>query len=371
MAKAEVAKVRWVMPKWFRIYILPGLVFQSVVIGGAYASGREIMEFFGQYGTAGYAGILITTLVWALVCALGYEFIRLRKTYDYRSLTKAYLGRAWPLFDINNIIMWLLVVAVIFAAGGAILKEAFGIPFYLTAAFMALIIILLCFYGRAAIEGYMTIWSFLLYAMYLFIFIAGFLVAAPHIIDKIAKPVVEPGWALAGFKYGMYNLAAIPAVLFVLDVFESRRQAILSGIITSLIGIIPGFLFFTISLGFYPEIVPKEVPMYFVVEKIGIPALIVFYLIVLIATLIETGVGGIHAINERVRSQLLDWRGIALQRWHRAVLTVVITILSVAIAKFGLIPLVAKGYGTMAWVYFILLAIPLVVMGIYEMVRRK
>jgi uncharacterized membrane protein YkvI len=31
---------------WFQRYLLPGLAFKAVVIGGGYATGRELAEFF-------------------------------------------------------------------------------------------------------------------------------------------------------------------------------------------------------------------------------------------------------------------------------------------------------------------------------------
>ena len=31
---------------WFQRYLLPGFVFQSVIIAGGYGTGRELVEFF-------------------------------------------------------------------------------------------------------------------------------------------------------------------------------------------------------------------------------------------------------------------------------------------------------------------------------------
>jgi uncharacterized membrane protein YkvI len=40
---------------WFQRFVLPGLAFEAVVIGGGYATGRELAEFFlanGQWPMA-------------------------------------------------------------------------------------------------------------------------------------------------------------------------------------------------------------------------------------------------------------------------------------------------------------------------------
>ena len=38
---------------WFQRFLLPGLAFKAVVIGGGYATGRELAEFFLGSGPAG------------------------------------------------------------------------------------------------------------------------------------------------------------------------------------------------------------------------------------------------------------------------------------------------------------------------------
>ncbi len=52
----------------FRRYLLPGLVFQSVVIAGGYGTVRELVEFFLSEGPlAGLYGIAVTTVIWSAV----------------------------------------------------------------------------------------------------------------------------------------------------------------------------------------------------------------------------------------------------------------------------------------------------------------
>ena len=51
-------------------YLVPGFLFQSVVIGGGYGTGNEIAQYFGIHGMgAGIIGMIVTTLVWAVVAA--------------------------------------------------------------------------------------------------------------------------------------------------------------------------------------------------------------------------------------------------------------------------------------------------------------
>ena len=73
-------------PGWFQRYLLPGLAFKAVVIGGGYATGRELAEFFLPSGPrGGVMGMLLAMLVWSAVCALTFMLAQATHAFDYRS----------------------------------------------------------------------------------------------------------------------------------------------------------------------------------------------------------------------------------------------------------------------------------------------
>ena len=78
----------------FKKYLLPGFVFQSVVIAGGYGTGRELVEFFLNYGPLGglLGMLLVTTVIWSLILAVTFEFSRKFRAYDYRTFFKKLLG---------------------------------------------------------------------------------------------------------------------------------------------------------------------------------------------------------------------------------------------------------------------------------------
>jgi hypothetical protein len=82
------------MSSTFQRYLLPGFVFMAVVIGGGYATGREVVQFFFPMGAwGGFKGQAVSALVWSVVCAISFELARVTKAYDYRTFTAALLGR--------------------------------------------------------------------------------------------------------------------------------------------------------------------------------------------------------------------------------------------------------------------------------------
>src|SRR3984957_16393000 len=106
---------------WFQRIVLPGLAFKAVVIGGGYATGRELVEFFLPSGPrGGLAGMVLAMLIWSVVCATTFRLARLWRSLDYRAFFDRLLGKFWPLFDIAYLVCTVLVLSVFGAAAGEI-----------------------------------------------------------------------------------------------------------------------------------------------------------------------------------------------------------------------------------------------------------
>lgn len=348
---------------WFKIWLLPGLIFQSVLIGGGYASGREIVQYFAQYAGNGGWGFVVTYLVFAAVTVGAFELARVFRAFDYRHFFRVILGKGWYAFEVLYIVMIILVVAIVIAAGGSALEQAGVMSKWWGVAIISVVTLALCYRGRQALEGFFTAFSVYLYGVYIAIIVATLTAFGPQISENLG--LGEPGWALAGFKYGLYNLVVLVAVLFALDVFKTRKQAVGSGVVAAAIALVPGIFVWLVTVSQYPEIKDVTVPTLFVTEKLG-SGFVVAYFIMLVTTLIETGSGLIHAFNERMAGWLYDIRGIAMTGWQRLISTLVMILAGIGLSTFGLVALVAQGYGAISWAFFALFFIPVVCWGIYR-----
>jgi uncharacterized membrane protein YkvI len=356
---------------FFRKYFVPGLIFQSVLIGGGYGTGREIIEYFMKYGPlGGILGMFLLTLVlWSIMLAVTFEFSRKFKHYDYRSLMLNLLGPFWLAFEIIFIALLIVVLAVIGSAAGVLVRDFLGFPYIVGVGIMFVSVGFLTFKGSGLIEKFLSVWSiftYLVYALFLIIAIVKF---GPLIQKNLASGIILPNWAIGGFKYSLYNMCVFPAVLFCIRNIETRKEAISAGAIAALIGILPAFLFYIAILGHYPEILSEEIPAVFVIQKTGVPFLLVIFLVMLVGTLIETGTGFIHSVNERVQSAF-QARGKVFPRWMRPVIAVLILLVSMGLSTFGIITLVAKGYGLMSWGIFFIYIVPLMTLGLYKILKK-
>lgn len=356
----------------FQRYFLPGFVFQSVVIAGGYGTGRELVEFFLSNGPLGglLGMVLVSTVIWSLVCAATFEFGRRFHAMDYRTFFKRLLGRGWLLFEFSYLFTLLIVLAVIAAAAGSILTELLGWPYLVGVLSMMAAVGLLVFAGSGLIERFLAGWSFLLYAVYIIFCAWAFVRFGDAIGAALGSGEVRSGWVLGGIKYAAYNLGVIPAVLFTIRHHRNSRESVIAGLLAGPIAIIPGVLFFLAMTGQYPAILNEVVPANYLLGTLGSRTFQVIFQLVLFGTLIETGTGMIHAVNERIAAVYHE-RDRTMPGTLRAAVAVGLLIAGALLAQFGLINLIAKGYGTVTWLFLFVFVIPILAWGALALVRRS
>lgn len=350
--------------------LLPGFVFQSVVIAGGYGTGREIVEFFLKLGpSAGLRAMVVSTLVWSAVCAVSFEFARLYQHYDYRRFFTELLGRGWWLFEVCYVAQLAIVLGVIAAAAGSMLEETLALPYALGVAGIVVAVGWLVFAGSRAIERALAAWSFVLYGAYVVFFTWSLRRTGSMQSLPAASEVSAGGWLVGGLEYAAYNLAAIPAVLFVIRHATSRRDAMTAGVLAGPIAMIPGWLFYLAMVPHYPGIVASAAPAATLLGLLDSRAFTLLFQLVLFGTLIETGTGMIHAVNERIAS-VFEEHGRAMPRGIRPAVAAVLLLAAVALASFGLTALIAKGYGTLTWLFLVVFVIPVLTWGVWK-IRRN
>jgi uncharacterized membrane protein YkvI len=347
------------------------LIFQSVVIAGGYGTGAELAEFFLPFGPLGglLAMSIVTFLFWAVVCAVSFEFARVFRAYEYKSFFQELLGRAWVLYEICFVVILLIVLAVMAATAGANTESMLGMSKWYGIAVMGLCVSGLVLKGTAAIEKFLSFWSYVLYAVYILFLVICFVRYHETIVEQLtAVGEIGAGWPMGGARYAFYNLGIIPAVLFSTRDAENRAEAIGSGLIAGAIGILPAIFLFVAMAGFYPGITSAAIPVNYIFERLNMPWLHYLFQIVLFGTLIETGAGTIKAVTDRVEITYTK-EGKKLPAGLRSTVTIGFVLLGVAISSFGLTGLIAQGYGTITWGFFVLYVVPVLTLGVYKIAK--
>lgn len=362
---------------WFQRYLLPGFIFQSVIVAGAYGSGKELEQFFLGLGPiSGLMGMAVTAIIFSIVLMASFEFARRFRLFDYRSFFKILLGRGWPLFEILYVALMLLVISIVGAAAGDILRDTFELPAFLGTVGIMILIALLVFYGTPAIERFLALWSFVLYATYL-LFLGWHLVQnGDQISANLASASTNPGWFKSGVAYGGYNLAAIPAILFCVRHMQVRRDALIAGFLGGVLGMLPATLFFIAMIGQFDILIAEEaggrLPVTILISTLsGAGFFAYLFPIVLFGTFVETGAALIHGVNERVAHTFAE-RSIIMPDWMRPAVAFAILIIAIVIADaIGITNLVAQGYGSITWAFLLIYPLPLLTYGIWLICKNS
>ena len=356
---------------WFQRWLLPGLAFKAVVIGGGYATGRELVSYFLPSGPrGGLYGMLLATAIWSTVCAITFLFALRTSSLDYRTFFKHLLGRFWPLYEIAYIGALMVILSAFAAVAGAIAQAVFGLPAIAGALALVVSIALVAAWGNDAVERLFKYVSFLLYGTYAVFLILSLMRFGGAIGGAFAAPTPTTGWAMGGLTYAGYNIIGAIVILPVTRHLTSRKDAVVAGLIAGPLAMAPAILFFIVMAGFYPAIQKEVLPSDFLLGQLGFPVFRILFQIMIFAALLESGTGCVHAINERIAHAYRRGDERAFTRPMRLAVTVAILAGSVFVAdRVGLVSLIANGY---RWLSYVLLAIyvaPLLTLGVWRLSR--
>lgn len=216
--------------------------------------------------------------------------------------------------------------------------------------------------GSDVIERVLTAWSFLLYVTYGVFATWAILRFGPEMAAAVGDSRPGTGWGVNGLRYAAYNIGILPAVLFVLRGHESRRLTLGAGLLVGPLAMVPALLVYVSLLAAYPAVLERDVPVSAVLEALGSGGFTLLFQVVLLGTLVETGTGLIHAVNERI-AHAVGSSGRPYPRWGRPALAVGLLGVASSLSAFGLVGLIARGYGTITWVFLIVFVIPVVTLG--------
>jgi uncharacterized membrane protein YkvI len=359
-------------PSLFARLVLPGFAFKAVVIGGGYATGREVAEFFLPCGPrAGLLAMALSAVIWAVVCALTFLFARATRSLDYRSFFRELLGRAWPAFELAYFALLLLILSVFGAAAGAIGQALFGAPEIVGALCLMVAIALTVWHGNESVERVFKYVSVLLYAVYAALLVLSLVYFGPGIRRGFSIAALDgANWLVAGVSYAGYNVVCAIAVLPVVRHLTSQRDALVAGLLCGPLAMVPAVLFFICMCAFYPAISSATLPSDWLLARLGLPVFRLVFQLMIFGALVESGAGTLNAVNQRIATAYAE-RGRTLPPAVRAAVSTGIMVLAIFIAsRFGLVALIAKGYRALTVLFLAVYILPLLTCGLWRLLAR-
>lgn len=278
--------------------------YVGTVVGAGFASGQEVLQFFGLYGIGAAWGI---GLAGALLGLFGYLVLRLGSQVRARSHRDVLNGLGLPLLAVvlDGLITLFLFggLAAMAAGAGAVASEQLGLPAFLGSTLLVAGAAATVLFGvQSVVSAISLVVPFLVGSV---LFIAVNALATRPLFLSWAAPerAFFPAWPLAAVAYGSYNLVLSLSVLGPLGRVSPARAllpgavlgaAVLAG---SALGI--HMTLFTLTPG---TLEGAEVPMLAAARDLA-PAVGTLYALVLLAEIYTTAVGNLFGLVTRLRSR--------------------------------------------------------------------
>lgn len=347
--------------------LIPGAVLQSVMIGGGYGTGREVVEYFTRFGAGpGLLGLALAGVGIAVVFALSLELARRAGAYDYRTFFKALLGRFWVSYEVLLLLLVMLVLGVISAASQGMLLRLFPAldPTISTVLFVFATVGLILF-GRTWVTRILTFWSFVLYAAFAALVGMVWLRFGEGLGTAFSAPGNGEGWALSALRYVGYNVTAVPVVLFAARALRSQRDTAVAGALGGVLAILPAVALHLCFLALGPSVYDGvALPLFSVLDVLAAPVLTLCLSVVLLGTFLETALGDLQGLLERMDRWREERHGAPFSPWGHGAMALLLLAMAAVLGRLGVVALIGEGYGTLAWGFILVYILPVLVWGL-------
>lgn len=281
------------------------LAYMSVVIGGGFASGQEVLQFFTGFGMIGIVGTLVSGLLFAF---LGMQIARMSSKMQANShkevLCILFGARVGLVVDLV-LSFFLYGVGVVMLAGcGSIFAQQYGLPPLFGGVLMtALVIATLCLNVTRIINLISAVMPFLLAMVLLITCYSIFSYNAPvEVLDAVAREnneTVSSNWVVGALLYASFNIAVgFPMLAVIGGLTKQPKAAALGGAFGGL-GL--GLLILVLNIGLFANINQLqgvEMPTLALASRIS-PILSIVMSVALICMIYSTAVGMFFAFSAR------------------------------------------------------------------------
>ena len=321
-------------------------IYIGTVIGAGFASGREIIDFFGVYGLKGLLGMIICGCIFASIGGFFLSSIYELKIRNYRELLNYIFGDKLSLIIETIIAIFLFVgFSIMLSGSGAIFSEEFNLPHSFGIYLMAVLCFIVFIFS---IKGLSLINTILVPILIVgIVFLSSSLMLKEGFTFSNAEGVRftnKGNFISSSILYCGFNSLLVTVVLSsLLPLIPNKSTALRGGIIGGFsLGIIGCFILIPLLI-LYTEIFNLEIPMLKVSEYVSIYYRSIFSIVLWLAmftTAIANGYGFIENSSNKI---------------NRTIVAFIFCICGIPVAKLGFSDLVSTMYPIFGYIGGIIL----------------
>ncbi len=347
--------------------------------GAGFATGRQEVNFFVQFGWNSIWIGLFSMSIMAIVLYLGMDLARIYKVNDYKNFFNKFYHPYQKIFanlwDILYIYATLLGASVAIAGAADLIDRPLNIPYPLAVVLISAILLIFTIFGSGLVRKASVFMSLFIIISLLIITFLGIRSGAGNLENIVSRKITTAGighifWM--ALLYGAFQSVIIAPVISVSENLKTRKSCFQAAFFGFLLNGVMLVLVCIMLLGFFPEINKESLPVYFVTTKLNIPSLYFLYSFILFFALISTGVNLIFGVVKRFEVSWKNGSGIfQIVKIKRAAVSIMIIAFATGISMFGLTAIVAKGYGSLGFFAIFLNIIPILILAPLKIRRAR
>jgi uncharacterized membrane protein YkvI len=279
--------------------------FVGVIVGAGFASGRELLLMFVDFGVWGLLGAVVSASLFIFLgMALAGMGSRLRAS-SHKDVVNALCGRYLGAFvDLMITFFMFAVTVVMLAGGGALLEQQFGIPALFGSLAVTVIVVAIVCLDVQKVIGMIGAATPLLILTAVAVALYGVATRGLSFgeLDQLAsqQDAGASHWLLGALLYVSYNIVAgVPFLSIMGGTAKTEKHAIWGGIFG---GALLGMLMLVMSLGLLSRldsVADLPMPMLSIATEIS-PVLGLVMAVVIFLMILNTAVGTLYSFSARL-----------------------------------------------------------------------
>ncbi|MDR1209755.1 MAG: hypothetical protein LBK41_05520 [Clostridiales bacterium] len=310
-------------------------IYTAVVLGAGFASGQEIIRFFVRHGDAGYVGLSVAGVVFALSGWAVLDISARLRLDGWDGFARAVFGeRLGKAVSAASTLFIGVLFCAMLAGAGAMGREAFGLPFSVGVLALAAVCFVIFLTGARGLLALNAFLAPILMAGGVFFGLYAFFTDAQPAFAGV-RSAIGGDWVYSALTYASYNVVtAITVLSGMRGMVNNRKTAKLAGLCGGLFLTALGFCFalpLYLNAGLYERV---EIPMMLIARRHG-RLIEGVYVFVLVAAIMTSAVANGFAV--------VDW---ICARWgaKKTAVKLGVTLVCAAAAHTGFSELVGRVY---------------------------
>ncbi|MCL6589256.1 MAG: hypothetical protein K6U80_04805 [Firmicutes bacterium] len=272
----------------------------GTVVGAGFASGQEILQFFGFHGRGGVWGIILSTVLFVLFGTIIFLMGKRLHAVSHLEVVRE-SGGSWIGRGIDYVITFFLFGAftAMAAGSGALFQEQYGIPHAIGSLVMIIASVATVLSGIRGVLAAIGAIAPVLAGSVLIISILALFQRPVNWFWSQPQIAAVPFWPLSAVAYASYNIVLAAAVLApagrMADEASLRQGALYGGL-----GLGLGALAIHLAiLTQVPRAAGCEIPMLFLARNV-LGSLAPLYSVILLAEVYTTAAGSLYGFVARM-----------------------------------------------------------------------